>query len=462
MSKTKTNQPNQIPGMAVAKLRHLCRHFDLSDAGSKAILESRLRIHSVAFPLALCQLNTNHLCHQQVASCNTFLMRSVREPGTKLIFIYTAGFTKVGAREIIVNGIHSSLVKNTAVSLNGIFDRHIEGHPLLENHCVQSKNIIFAARYPDDSDGPENETALLQASKMTLPSHVYGPENYKILELVPILAANKKNPKQYNGEPNHPDFSTVNPAGLHACEKCGVLKCMGVKLLSCGRCKLVHYCSTAHQKADWKQHKPNCIKCVLDDEALDAKKKATNQAKAKIDRKNSKKKARQEAKRVKEAMMAEHAEEMTTPGVGTVTEPGFHKCTTVESEHLIFNYDMPRKFAELFYPPGKTIEYVLFEGHDEDDYDNHQQPTFALRMSEEFEREYSKTYDEVNYPDWCPYLRVELDVEDENGNDLKINVCVHQLVAQSFLGEQPSPGYFIRHKNGIMVDNSAVNLAWML
>ena len=362
MSKTKTNQPNQIPGMAVAKLRHLCRHFDLSDAGNNATLIERLNIHSVAFPLALCQLNTNSNCHQQVASCKTFQMMAVREPGTKLIFIYTAGFTKVGAREIIVNGIHSSLVKNTAVSLNGIFDRHIEGHPLLENHCVQSKNIIFAARYPDDSDGPENETALLKASKMTLPSYVYGPENYKILELVPILAANKKNPKQYNGEPNHPDWSTVNPAGLHACNLCGVLKCMGVKLLSCSRCKLVHYCSSAHQKAHWKQHKPDCIKCVLDDEALDAKKKATNQAKAKIDRKASKKKAKQEAKIFKEAMMAESKQIRVA-----VTKAGVTKILMMEwsnenvDECYLLEADGIQVLARSL-PSGRIIKIDTYDG----------------------------------------------------------------------------------------------------
>ncbi|KAJ7596519.1 hypothetical protein C8J56DRAFT_773001 [Mycena floridula] len=31
-------------------------------------------------------------------------------------------------------------------------------------------------------------------------------------------------------------------------------------LLRCSRCKVVSYCSPEHQKADWKNHKPRCIK----------------------------------------------------------------------------------------------------------------------------------------------------------------------------------------------------------
>jgi hypothetical protein len=39
------------------------------------------------------------------------------------------------------------------------------------------------------------------------------------------------------------------------CERC---KATTVKLDRCGKCKVVAYCSRAHQAADWKNHKITC------------------------------------------------------------------------------------------------------------------------------------------------------------------------------------------------------------
>ena len=49
---------------------------------------------------------------------------------------------------------------------------------------------------------------------------------------------------------------------------CGALhdpEATGVKLRACARCRCVHYCSDAHQQADWKRHKKE--ECTAPEEA---------------------------------------------------------------------------------------------------------------------------------------------------------------------------------------------------
>lgn len=40
------------------------------------------------------------------------------------------------------------------------------------------------------------------------------------------------------------------------------------------------------------------------------------------------------------------------------------------------------------------------------------------------------------------------------------NGKLHRLVAEAFLGPQPSPEYEVAHKNGIVTDNQVENLRW--
>lgn len=54
-----------------------------------------------------------------------------------------------------------------------------------------------------------------------------------------------------------------------------------------------------------------------------------------------------------------------------------------------------------------------------------------------------------------PYLKVTL--TDENRKRTKI--FVHHLVAKTFIGPRPE-GHYIRHLNGISVDNRLINLAY--
>lgn len=46
----------------------------------------------------------------------------------------------------------------------------------------------------------------------------------------------------------------------HACGKLRLTENRSVKLLRCGRCRKVKYCSTECQKSDWKQHQKICSK----------------------------------------------------------------------------------------------------------------------------------------------------------------------------------------------------------
>lgn len=48
------------------------------------------------------------------------------------------------------------------------------------------------------------------------------------------------------------------PSG--GCNVCGLTQKMdGNKLMNCGNCRLVKYCSVQCQKKDWKSHKPVCL-----------------------------------------------------------------------------------------------------------------------------------------------------------------------------------------------------------
>ena len=61
------------------------------------------------------------------------------------------------------------------------------------------------------------------------------------------------------------DLSKIHDCSFveNACAECGGPG--QPKLLVCGRCKKLQYCSQKCQKAHWKQHKANCVamkKCV--------------------------------------------------------------------------------------------------------------------------------------------------------------------------------------------------------
>jgi hypothetical protein len=104
------------------------------------------------------------------------------------------------------------------------------------------------------------------------------PVHPRIQELVPKLRAWKR---KYSGKfigrvaerladqiasPESLDLDAVKEAqgGNVVCgyASCGVKK----ELLVCGQCKVQRYCSTEHQKKDWKFHKKICNKGLIDEE----------------------------------------------------------------------------------------------------------------------------------------------------------------------------------------------------
>jgi hypothetical protein len=104
------------------------------------------------------------------------------------------------------------------------------------------------------------------------------PVHPRILELVPKLKAWKK---KYRGKfigrvaerlaaqiesPESLDLDAVRESQAESVV-CGYVGCAVKKeLLACGQCKVQRYCSTEHQKKDWKFHKKICNKGLIEDE----------------------------------------------------------------------------------------------------------------------------------------------------------------------------------------------------
>ena len=237
------------PGMSTPALRYLCTHFDQPSDGDKKLLIARLESPSVTAkwnpdgptastcdPIAVRQIpGTPGLPNE-----GQMMMRSVQEPGSRLAYVYTIGYTKLLGYEMIVRGVHPSLVNAVAKMLNACHPERMS-QKIENGHSMQSGGIVFVAEVLD-----ANTTALLQATQMTLSSRGYGPENFGVIEMIPIFVANKKNPKGWRGQKNdHPDWDDrTKHKNLHACNNmCGVLSSMeGVLLSKCSRCKNVRCC----------------------------------------------------------------------------------------------------------------------------------------------------------------------------------------------------------------------------
>ena len=298
--------PETVPGMSIKALRHLCEHYSVDGTGSKIDLLSRLESPSIMAEKYKGQLFlrkvpltmfTDSMLARMPNDNHDMFLSMVQEEETRLVFMYSTGFTPLLGYEMIVRGIHCSLSQHIAQLFNSCHPERRQGRLLEPGHTMQSANIIFAAVSPDDKD-----TALIQATQMTLPSCLYGPENYNVLEMIPIFVANKQNPGDWMGAVDHPDWVDFvehrqqSGKKLHACESCRALSSMeDVRLLTC-QCKRVYYCGKKCQKKCWKRHKSECK--IKMDTSSPAKSKA-RKSKDKTDRKTRKAKQIQAAKRYK-------------------------------------------------------------------------------------------------------------------------------------------------------------------
>ena len=287
----KGEDPNEdrLAGMEMSRLHHLCKKYGLSKEGSKkevmqklesvripnedgnSILYSRLIIRKTTDPKIIKCLSAP--CMRGCVKISTRI-----GSGTKVGFIHSVGFLYIGEREIIVRGIHTSLIGIVSAAIESLFEQVKHGKPLLEGQMVQHEDIVYQVRYPN-----KYETAELQSYEMSLISILHGPENYEVIDLVPVYAAKVgsggavKLPSSdgavihspsgsitYNGRSRPPDSTDWSkPAHfgkIRACGWCGHLETFTeiVKLRNCGRCKIACYCSSTCQREAWPGHKIDC------------------------------------------------------------------------------------------------------------------------------------------------------------------------------------------------------------
>ena len=253
-----------VIGMAVPQLQYLCTQYGVDAHGTKHELIVRLEsvdisTEKIGMPgtLALrkCVNGMHEGAQKMIASKfakGTLASPSIATAGGKLAFIYSIGFANFGGREVIIRGVHVSLMQNMSNTLHFLHERQKSGHPLLENQKVGDRNINYIVRVPDS-----NEAAMLKASMMNMASRTFGPENFDIVELIPHLAASKVNPDYHSTrdwiEPPH--FGNIK-----ACERCAKLSTMkGIRIKSCSSCHMVYFCSKECQRISWKMyHKNDC------------------------------------------------------------------------------------------------------------------------------------------------------------------------------------------------------------
>ena len=445
-----------VPGMSVPKLQHLCKKYKLSSTGSKAVLIERLEKckysgfdenHSMKVRQWVDEDGKpNHPDYDQITAQALrknrpeVTIQCVTEPGVKVGFVYSIGFTVIGGREILIRNIHSSLFNSAASVIDSLFTDQLNGDPLLDGQNAMSRNIMFQAKYPDLC-----ETAELQASVLCLASTVFGPDNYEVVELFPIFAS-KGTSKQKECEKFEDRWAQPTFWGkIHACDHygCGNLSTMeGITLKNCARCKTVCYCSTKCQKKSWKQHKETCtfLQKQMKKATKDEIKK--NQGEEKATRKKIKQEQKKHVHRLKKSLrdkdMKKCWENMTEiPPAGKI-------AFGPEKVNDLVEFDAyPRKLAELCAPNG-FIDQIHHETQDG--------VTIVARVSEEFEREYAKTYTQQNlkHPDWSPYSFIQ--PMPGMVSEAHSDIC----------GAAETTEHFLRHKNGNPLDDSPNNLIWMI
>lgn len=214
------------------------------------------------------------------------LVESKAKRGNPASFVYTCGFTAVGGRELLVQGVHRSSLKIHADLMNYMFKRHKAGHPLGDGHTLTGagSGLVCLAKDPET----KAEGSLLKATVTLEPTRLYGLAGYGLLLLVPVgfrtgaAAAHQTATREEalllslgidvagggfqslmpplggGGDDNAPP-TTTDVQTLRVCGGCGRTGMELQKPLGkCAICKGAFYCSKLCQRRDWKNHKKIC------------------------------------------------------------------------------------------------------------------------------------------------------------------------------------------------------------
>lgn len=190
-------------------------------------------------------------------------------------FLYTCGFTDVGGKELLIEGVHRSSNKSHAALVNYMYRRHKEGHPLAEGHSLTNPNngFVYLAWAPKS----KVEATLLKATKMLEPTRLYGLSGYDILKLVPVgvriagaeddEGVTREEALMLSAGFDVGCYKSLSRLGdgesiaktLRMCGGCRKTDMELQKpLQKCTNCKRAFYCSKQCQQLDWKNHKKCC------------------------------------------------------------------------------------------------------------------------------------------------------------------------------------------------------------
>ena len=123
-------------------LRHLCKDLKLDASGNRLTLEKRLRDYDKITPRSPSGgvVYTKHHGARYQAELAaklvdadgkaTISISACTDHNQRETFVYSMGFTNQGGRELMVRGVHRCLDTTVAKTLNFLFDRHVDGHPV--------------------------------------------------------------------------------------------------------------------------------------------------------------------------------------------------------------------------------------------------------------------------------------------------------------------------------------------